>query len=114
MRTDELNVSLNRRGFVAALTSAATAIPIASQQQQQPPTAPAGVSRRPLVPDIPPFEGTLEFARHPLTRKAEPFPMAQVKLLPNSIFHDANEWNSGYMARLSADRLLYTFRANAG
>jgi DUF1680 family protein len=40
--------------------------------------------------------------------------MAQVKLLPNSIFHDAHEWNRDYMARLPADRLLYTFRVNAG
>lgn len=40
--------------------------------------------------------------------------MAQVRLLPNSIYYDAQEWNRGYMARLGADRLLYTFRVNAG
>jgi len=40
--------------------------------------------------------------------------MPQVRLLPDSIFHDAQEWNRGYMGRLAADRLLYTFRANAG
>ena len=40
--------------------------------------------------------------------------MTQVRLLPNGIFHDAQEWNRGYMSRLAADRLLYTFRANAG
>ena len=40
--------------------------------------------------------------------------MSQVKLLPGSVYYDAKEWNRGYMARLGTDRLLYTFRANAG
>lgn len=40
--------------------------------------------------------------------------MRQVRLLGASIYTDACEWNRGYMARLDADRLLYTFRANAG
>jgi DUF1680 family protein len=40
--------------------------------------------------------------------------MTQVRLLPGTVFHDAQEWNRGYMSRLAADRLLYTFRANAG
>lgn len=40
--------------------------------------------------------------------------MTQVRLLPNSIYHDAQEWNRGYMGRLAADRLLYTSRVNAG
>jgi DUF1680 family protein len=40
--------------------------------------------------------------------------MGQVRLLPNSVYHDAQEWNRGYMSRLTTDRLLYTFRANAG
>jgi hypothetical protein len=35
--------------------------------------------------------------------------MRQVHLLPNSAYHDAYEWNRGYMERLTADRLLYTF-----
>ena len=36
--------------------------------------------------------------------------MSQVRLLPVGVFHEAQEWNRGYMARLAADRLLYTFR----
>ena len=40
--------------------------------------------------------------------------MTQVRLLPGTIYYDAQEWNRGYMSRLPADRLLYTFRANAG
>jgi DUF1680 family protein len=78
-------------------------------------TSPApGNFRRPLVPDTPPFEGKLEFVRKDVELKVLPFPMAQVRLLSGSIFHDAQEWNRGYMSRLPADRLLYTFRVNAG
>jgi len=40
--------------------------------------------------------------------------MSQVRLLPGTVFHDAQEWNRGYMARLAPERLLYTFRVNAG
>ena len=39
--------------------------------------------------------------------------MTQVRLLPGP-FHDAQEWNRGFMSRLDADRLTYNFRANAG
>ena len=39
--------------------------------------------------------------------------MTQVRLLP-SAFLDAAEWNRGYMNRLPADRLLHSFRLNAG
>jgi DUF1680 family protein len=63
---------------------------------------------------VPPFDGPLEFKRHAIVPKAEPFPIPQVRLLPGSVYHDAQEWNRGYMARLAADRLLYSFRANAG
>jgi hypothetical protein len=40
--------------------------------------------------------------------------LKQVRLLPGTVFHDAQEWNRGYMARLPPERLLYTFRVNAG
>jgi len=73
-----------------------------------------GTWTRPLVPDTPAFPGPLEFSRKPVAPGAEPFPMSQVRLLSGSVYHDAQEWNRGYMARLEADRLLYTFRANAG
>jgi DUF1680 family protein len=39
--------------------------------------------------------------------------MRQVKLLPGSIYTESRDWNRGFMDRLAADRLLYTFRANA-
>lgn len=40
--------------------------------------------------------------------------MADVRLLPGSVFADAAEWNRAYMSRLTADRLLLNFRENAG
>src|SRR5262245_44758544 len=106
---------VSRRHFGAILAASAAAAPMIAQQNPAPQNPPApGNFRRPLAPDVPPFEGKIEFARKDVAIKAEPFPMAQVRLLPNNVYHDAQEWNRGYMSRLSADRLLYTFRANAG
>ena len=114
--------SVSRRKFGALLAASGAAVPaLVAQQtapanpgpQPTPPSAP-GNFRRPLVPDVPPFEGKLEFMRKDVPLKAEPFPMNQVRLLPGSVYYDAQEWNRGYMSRLAADRLLYTFRANAG
>lgn len=121
---------LSRRRFGALLASMGAVVPAAfaqqttpqttqgntqgNPQQQTPPAAPQPRYRRREVPDTPPFEAPIEFTRKDVPAKAEPFPMAQVRVLPSNIFHDAEEWNSGYMSRLAADRLLYNFRANAG
>jgi len=112
---------LSRREFGAIMAAGAasgTALQALGAQQNAQPTPqqrPApGSFRRPLVPDAPPFEGTLEFTRKDVAHKAEPSPMTHVRLLPNSVYYAAQEWNRGYMARLDGDRLLYTFRANAG
>lgn len=100
--------TISRRGFGAVLAASA-----AAAQQNAVPPAP-GNFRRPIAPDTPAFEGKLGFTRHDVAPAAEPFPMSQVRLLPNSVYFEAQEWNRGYMGRLEADRLLYTFRANAG
>jgi DUF1680 family protein len=106
--------AVSRRAFGAVLAaSGAAGSRLMAQIPAQAPPAP-GNFRRPLAPDTPAFDGPLAFTRNPVPARAEPFPMAQVRLLPNSIYYDAQEWNRGYMARLTADRLLYTFRANAG
>jgi DUF1680 family protein len=108
---------VTRRNFGAAVASC-VAVPAALAQQN--PTTPAAApdsntvqQRRGTMQEVPPFEGTLAFARKDVALRATPFPMTQVRLLPG-IYHDAQEWNRGYMSRLSADRLLYNFRANAG
>jgi DUF1680 family protein len=116
---------ISRRSFGSVLAAVGGLAPVLSAQEDaQHPTAKQGEGKpgtppapgnfvRPLVPETPPFEGTLEFTRHEIALKAEPFPMRDVRLLPGSIYYDAQEWNRGYTSRLPADRLLYTFRANA-
>lgn len=120
MQTRNRSARLSRRRFgtLVALSPVAVRASAFAQQTghgERPSDRPApGSFRRPLVPETPAFEGTLEFRRGKVTPKAEPFPMSRVRLLPGSLFSKAHEWNRGYMARLDADRLLYTFRANAG
>src|SRR5262245_15478491 len=105
----------SRRDFGGLVAGAALTASAASAQQNNPPAPPApGNFNRPIAPDTPAFDGKLEFTRKAVAPRAQPFPMSRVKLLPGSIFHDAQEWNRAYMARLPAERLLYTFRANAG
>ena len=122
MSDSEQSKLLSRRQFDMIVSAAAFASAAAAQDQnpavnwKQPDSSrPApGSWRRPLAPDTPAFEAPLLFRRRDAPPRAAPFPMAQVRLLPNSIYHDSQEWNRGYMSRLDADRLLYTFRANAG
>jgi DUF1680 family protein len=103
---------LTRRGFAGAVAAA----PLVAQQAAPNPNTSVQAQqqqRRGPAPEVPPFEAPIEFARKDVAPKAEPFPMTQVRLLAGP-FHDAQEWNRGYMARLSADRLLHNFRQNAG
>ena len=96
---------MTRRSFAALAAAAA----------QQTGSRPApGTWQRPLLPETPAFEAPIEYTRGRTAPRAEPFPLAQVRLLPGSPYYDAQEWNRAYMARLGTDRLLYTFRANAG
>jgi DUF1680 family protein len=129
---------VSRRSFGALLAASGAALPAAllahhtqaqeRTQTQTPPSPPAPASRRPdpdalapgqvrrrpLVAETPAFDGPLAFTRRDVTPRVEAFPMTQVRLLPDNVFHDAQEWNRGYMRRIAADRLLYTFRVNAG
>src|SRR5919109_5002354 len=110
--------TLTRRRFGVLAVAGAAASALVAQEVQQPNAASTrlapGSFERPLVPDTPAFDGPLEFTRRDLAPRAQPFPMSQVRLRPNNVYFDSEEWNRGYMGRLSADRLLYTFRANAG
>lgn len=109
----QFDVLLSAAGFASAIAAQEPDAGASSRQQDSPRPAP-GSWRRPLVPDTPAFEGPLEFRRSDVPLRAAPFPMGQVRLLPNSVYYDSQEWNRGYMSRLDANRLLYTFRANAG
>ena len=100
--------TFTRRSFAAAV-----AAPVLLAQQPAPAPNPNTTPRRSPALEVPPFEAPLVFTRRDVPAKVQPFPMTQVKLLP-SAYTEAAEWNRGYMHRLTADRLLYNFRENAG
>jgi uncharacterized protein len=114
-------MKLTRRSFAAALTAAPALAQQPAQPQQQAPAVGIPDPNTSVMPGMrggtikvfPPFDGPIEFTRKDVPLKAQPFPMTQVRLLP-SVFHDAQDWNQGYMARLATDKLLYNFRVNAG
>ena len=97
--------ALTRRAFGAAV-----AAPIIAQQSMAQDAPPA---RKGTVPETPPFGEGIEFTRRDVPSKITPFPMTQVRLLGGP-FHDAQEWNRGYLHRLDAERLLHNFRVNSG
>ena len=103
-----------RRHFAAVLAASGTAVPAVVAQQMPAQQAPsAAASRRGPAPEVTPFEGPIQFTRKAVPLRAEPFPMAQVRLLAG-IYKDVQEWNRGYLQRLNADRLVRDFRLNAG
>jgi hypothetical protein len=106
---------MTRRTFGVAL--AATPALLAQQQNpgQSAAQNPQQQQRQGTLPDVPPFDdpkNPIEFARSAVAAKVQPFPMTQVRLLAGP-FHEAQEWNRGYMARLPVDRLVHNFRVNA-
>lgn len=93
-----------RRGFgaaIAASAAVATSAPAVAQDRQG------------TLPNEAPFDPPIEFARKEAPVKLRPFPMPQVRLLAGPA-KDAQDWNRGYLDRLSADRLVRNFRINAG
>jgi DUF1680 family protein len=107
---------ISRRGVVALLGAGAAAPALVAQQQgtaQNPPATVEPPRRREPPPEVPPFQAPIEFTRKDVRPKVEPFPMTQVRVLAGP-FAEVQEWNRAYMHRLSADRLLYNFRQNAG
>ena len=104
---------ISRRGFGAALAAGVPAIAQQALARQAPQPAPAPQRRPGPPPEAPPFEAPLEFTRKDALMKAQPFPLAQVRLLPG-IYKDAENANRGYMSRLNADRLVFNFRKNVG
>lgn len=111
---------LNRRNFVALTAASSLAAIIAPARESNPitqasvPGDPAAPKEQPgTVPATLPFDGQPNFARRDLTLKVEAFPLTQVRLHP-SAFYDAQEANRALLRRYSADRLLHTFRLNAG
>src|SRR5271157_5219589 len=104
--------SPSRRTFAAWLAAAPVAAG-AFQAQQPSTSAPSPQKRQGTVDGVLPFQDPIRFTRKNVPARVQPFPTTQVRLLP-SAFLDAAEWNRGYMSRLPADRLLHSFRLNAG
>jgi DUF1680 family protein len=101
----------SRRRFALGMASAPI---LAAQQPAAPAPPPANTEERHgTIPEVPPFQGPLEFTRNNVAAKVHAFPMTQVRLLPGP-FEDAAQWNRSYMSRLPVDRLVRNFRVNAG
>jgi len=109
-----------RRSFLTAAGFAPVAGLLAQDPQARPVTS-ASVPDDPAapreqggtVPPSAPFDGPLTFSRNDLKLRARPFPLTQVRLLPGA-FLDAQEANRALLRRYDAERLLHTFRINAG
>ena len=94
------------------MLAGSAAFPLLGRERRQtpPPQTDYVPPPRPLLEDAPPFPGPLAFTRQPVTPAVEPFPLSQVRLLPGSMFHDSQEWNRGYMARLGGPAALHVSR----
>jgi DUF1680 family protein len=112
------NLKWTRRLFVAAIAGSGAALaqrPAASQ------AVPAGGAVQ--VPPVPgarpqpveplPFAEVLTFTRQDAEPRVTPFPLSQVHLLAGPC-QQAADANRAFMMRIAPDRLLHTFRLNAG
>jgi uncharacterized protein len=109
---------LSRRSFAGTIAGAGAAATLAAQQPAAPPSPNTSVQqqqqrRSGLPPEVEPFAAPIEFTRHDVAPKVKPFAMTQVRVT-GGVCKEAEQWDRGYMNRLSADRLLYNFRRNAG
>jgi DUF1680 family protein len=65
------------------------------------------------VPEPGPFDAPLQFIRNEVPQKLKAFPLGDVTL-DSGPLRQSRDWNRGYIMRLPNDRLLHTFRVNAG
>jgi len=96
---------------VASLLAADPPRPVTQASVPDDPAAPK--EQVGTVPPSSPFDEPLIFARKDLTPRVKPFSLTQVRLLPGP-FLSAQEANQALLRRQDADRLLHTFRINAG
>lgn len=106
---------LSRRLFAAAVAGSPALMAQTPASQQTAPAAqvPPAPGRRPQQPEPPPFAETLAFARKDAELRAFPYPLSQVRLLAGPCLQAADA-NRAYLMRIAPDRLLHTFRLNAG
>ena len=91
--------SLTRRGFLSAAASAGAAVSMGVWAPRAAAAVP-GTSGAATDPDL-------------VSGIVRPFPLEQMRLGPGP-FREARERNSRYLLSLPPDRLLHTFRVNAG
>jgi DUF1680 family protein len=111
---------LTRRGF-AALTVAGGAGATALGQQAAREITAASVPGDPIapspqdgtLPEEEAFHGPLHFSRKDVTPRVQPFAGKDVRLLLGR-FLDTQQANEAVLRRIPAERLLHTFRLNAG
>lgn len=60
------------------------------------------------------FSEPLEFKSAAVTPRVVPFALGDVRLIEGSRFTQSRDWSRGYMLRIDVDRMLHTFRLNAG
>ena len=119
MHTPSQKASLSRRAFASTALGSAAATTLLARDKK--PITQASVPDDPDAPEqqsgtvaeVQPFRETLSFTSRPIRLKVRPFPMTDVRLLP-SAFLDAQEADRKLLHTLPADRLLHTFRLNAG
>lgn len=111
--------NLSRRDLAAAaawasLSTRAMAQGSAGPSQAAPPTAGVeGVRQTVARLGGDPFTRPIEFRRQDVTPGLRPFALSEVRL-GDGPFRELHQANAAYMKRLPVDRLLHTFRINAG
>ena len=112
---------LSRRAFSAMVTGAGAATISNAKQNATKQITQASVPGDPAapapqtgtLPEIAPFQSEVVFTRSVVPPRVKPFRMTEVRLLPGA-FKDAQEANRAVLKNLPADRLLHSFRVNAG
>ncbi len=120
MSTSKQRSGFTRRGFAALTLAGGAGAPALAEQANREITA-ASVPGDPAAPGVQdgtlpeaePFRGPLRFARKDVKPKVQPFAGSDVRLLP-SRFLDAQLANEAVLRRIPAERLIHTFRLNAG
>src|ERR1035441_8051901 len=107
-----------RRLFAAAIAGSGATLAKEPAASSAPPAwgaaqVPPAPGRRPQPVEPLPFAETLVFTRKDAGLRATPYPLSQGRLLAGPC-KQAADYNRAYMMRIAPDRLLHTFRLNAG
>jgi DUF1680 family protein len=112
-------MKISRRGFAAA--AALTAAGLQADWHKKGPITSASVPGDPVAPEVSggtqpeelPFHGVLAFQRRDVKLRVDAFDLQDVRLL-DSEFLQVQQINRAYLLDLPVDRLVHTFRINAG